>query len=54
MSWTDYREQLEESLNQLKEARTGIFGSPERFNQKRKAFYQERLTLIDEYMAVKS
>ena len=51
MSWTDYRNQLEESLSQLQEARTGISGPPERFNQKRRQFYQERLSLIDEYMA---
>lgn len=53
MSWTDYREQLEESLDQLQEARTGITGSPERFNQKRKDFYRERLALIDEFMGAK-
>ncbi|MBI9102554.1 MAG: hypothetical protein JEY99_09075 [Spirochaetales bacterium] len=48
MSWTDYEKQLKEQLKNLKPAKTGIFGSPERFNARRKKFYNERLDIVKE------
>lgn len=50
MSWNDYREQLVERLESLKEASTGIQGSPDRFNRRRRDFFNERLALVDEWI----
>jgi len=50
MSWVDLRAQFKENLSTLQKAKTGIHGSPENFNRRRKSFFQERLDMVEDWI----
>jgi len=50
MGWQDYLFKLREEMNNLKPAVTGIYGWPERFNERRREFYRRRIDLIETYI----
>ncbi|MCF7928962.1 MAG: hypothetical protein K9L68_08625 [Spirochaetales bacterium] len=51
MSWSDYLSMLKEAQSELKPAETGINGDPGEFNRRRRAYYQERIRLIEDYLS---
>lgn len=50
MGWKDLYEFILDEYKSLEPAEFGIYGDPERFNQRRKDYYLKRLHLIEEYI----
>jgi len=49
--WKDYLSILRKEYEKLKPAVKGIEGDPGRFNRERKNYYEERISLIESYIA---
>ncbi len=52
--WKDYLSILKREYKGLKPAVSGIHGDPEKFNRERKLYYEERISVIEEYLSKKS
>jgi len=51
MSWQDCLAGMKDQRSALKPARTGIHGDAGRFNRRRKAYYDERIALIEAHLS---
>lgn len=49
MNWNDYRSLLQEEFEDLEPADSGIYGSSLNFNRRRRKYYQERISLVQEF-----
>ena len=53
MSWTDYLNLLKERYNALEPAVTGVNGDAAAFNNRRKLYFEERISIIKAYLKTK-